>query len=241
MSRARRAAGSLLGIALLGSVCYDTDQLTSPAQATALRLEPRTRMVAADGETAAWLLVHGTAGAPSSGRSVTLATDKGSFGSSGASTTLDLGRDGLDSARLVGRAQTGAANVRASIGGVDVWETIEFTRADPTEASVDAGGFTIAASNGATTNVRATLTRSVGTPTAGFIVRFSAETAAGDPLGDFRLTTPSDTLGVATTTYWVGETPYRGPVTISAHILSAFGTADTLVHASTAIQVVDPS
>ena len=164
---------------------------------------------------------HSTAGtwAPESQASVTRTAD-GSYRASAdlkSPTTISSGR------------------VTVTVNNVSQQATINFERALPDIITVSSNGqFQVKPSTSTGVTIVGTFLRNIGTVTAGTVATFRAVTSDGSSIGFFRDITTVGADGTARATFLVGDTTYRGPVTI---IVGAQGSSVT---GTTGLTVVDP-
>ena len=138
-------------------------------------------------------------------------------------------------ADLASPTTIGSGRVTATANNVSRQTTINFERALPDLITVATNGtFTITPSTSAGVTVTGTFLRNIGTVTAGTVATFRATTSSGASIGFFRDVTTVSAAGTATATFLVGETDYRGPVTITV------GAQGTSVTGTTGLTVVDP-
>lgn len=93
---------------------------------------------------------------------------------------------------------------------------VTFQRAYSEYLEVDPGTLALKATFDVNTTVTAYLKRSTGLPSMGTPVTFSAVDDTRNPIGMFRSIKSSDANGAATAVFTVGNTSYRGSVTITA-------------------------
>lgn len=170
-------------------------------------------------------------------RNVSFTTTSGKFLPDNAPTaSVPINAAGQASVAL--RSADVATNgiVRATINGGTAEVRIEFTAAPPELIELTPDKGVLEAKFADSVIIHAKLRRRVGKVTAGTFVTFRATTNAGAAIGLFRdQRTATDGNGDASTTFTAGDTPYRGPVTITA-------TADgTTVAGTTTVQVVAPA
>lgn len=171
-------------------------------------------------------------------KEVTLATTLGTF--PGAATTATVPVDAAGNARVQLRApaDTGSAIVTAIAGGATRTIVVAFGPAPPTRLELTAGAFVLPAGLANSVTLTATPLRSVGSPSPGTLVTFSADTVGGHGGGFGRFSAPSVLVrsGAATSGFSAGETGYRGPVIIRATATLA----GQSVSDSTVVTVTDP-
>jgi hypothetical protein len=144
---------------------------------------------------------------------------------------------GIARVQLRAPADSAIALVTATAGKVTRSVQVSFAPALASHVEVSSSKFAIKSGLDATTDITAMLLRSVGTPSPGSTVTFSADSLRGSS-GDFgRFSNPSvlATTPKVTTQFTAGATSYRGPVVIRATAMRA-GQAVT---SSTTIQIID--
>jgi len=97
--------------------------------------------------------------------------------------------------------------------------TVNFAKANP-DFLLLSGNASLAHGITNTTSLTINLKRNTGTPSADFLFDYRAVDASGNVIGIFSNGTSSNTAGVATVSYTVGETDYRGVVTITVSLKS---------------------
>lgn len=155
-------------------------------------------------------------------RTVTFTTTAGTLvGAKEGKLEVKANSMGKAEAFLQSPLRQGSATVTASIGGVVKQEPASFQRALPEDAHVDFGAFALKASLLNEVLVTVRLTRQMGTPTPGTAVKFSAtaDDTTGLTFDNFRSVTTSDSNGVVTAQFSVGNTSYRGKVTVRAEVI----------------------
>jgi hypothetical protein len=228
--------------AVLGAMgaCYSVaEPVTEPApqpRAPAVQL-PDTGT--ADGASLTVVTVLSDPLTPAERRSISLTTTAGVFTSSGtAAATLLPDSDGSAVALLRAPIDSTIALVTATVNGVTGSRRITFRRAQPERVDVLPEQFALKAGVTNELNVTAVLSRTVGMPSPGVLVTFSASdtSAKRAPLGRFiAATVLTDASGVATTRFTTADSSWRGPV-----ILRATTAAPSSVSGEAIVQVTPP-
>jgi hypothetical protein len=173
--------------------------------------------VAADGQTAITVTATVAAGLPSGSRDVTFRTTLGQFLPERDSTAT-RSADGSNLTRINLVSTTpGDTRITATVDGTTADTGATFVPALPDRVFVSVTEATLQ-ENGST-SVRAELLRTRGTPSPKGTVRYTAVKSDKTSIGTFSKVTlgdPSNGDIVSTAEFNVGETTYRGPVTIRA-------------------------
>lgn len=201
-----------------------------------LRLDILPAVQSADGVSAVTLTAYIPPNASSTNRTVRFVAEAGRFANGESAVDVVADQDGVARAELRSPLSATDAEVTATITRFRRDTTIQFVRALPERIAVEAGEFALRASYASSTTVTVALDRSIGTPTTGTPVTFSATDTLGVPVGEFRGTTVSDAVGRASAIYTPGPTSYRGVVTIRGRTSGANGP----IEASTSVVVADP-
>jgi hypothetical protein len=151
-------------------------------------------------------------------RDVKFATTLGTFPGNVTSVTVPVDASGTAQVQLRAPADTGTAIVTATAGGATRTTVVGFVPAPPTRLELTSDSFVLPAGLAHSVNLTATPLRSVGTPSPGTIVTFSADTVGGSGggFGQFSASSVLVRSGSATSRFSAGETSYRGPVMIRA-------------------------
>jgi len=192
----------------------------------------------ADGATVTTVLARIDSRFLPSQQTVTFTTTAGVFAPTNSSSAdVRAGADATARIGLVSPRDPVVAVVSAIAGGFTARQTVNFVIAEPDIMTLGVvGSFRVQASFASKITLRAQLFRSVGTPTKGQEVRYSAShDATGRSFGYFSAITPSDASGVSTAEFTPANTSLRGVATIEAYV------ADTHVAAQVKIEIVDPS
>lgn len=159
-------------------------------------------------------------------KTITFKTDKGKFANGDMTYTTNISLDGSANAYLKHNVAERAI-VTATVGSTYTKElSVNFTPALPHHVFIDLTQSTIDRLPGATAPLSARLTRDKGKPSEGQTVFFSDSTAAGNSAGIFLQTTASGKDGIATTTYSLQDTTYKGYIYLIGKI--ATGNGDTV-------------
>ena len=139
------------------------------------------------------------------------------------------------SADLKSPTTISSGRVTVTVNNVSTQATINFERALPDIITVSSNGtFQVKPSTSSGVTIVATFLRNIGNVTPGTVATFRAFTADGAAIGFFRDISTVGNDGMARATFLVGETTYRGAVTI---IVGAQGSSVT---GTTGLTVVDP-
>ncbi len=139
------------------------------------------------------------------------------------------------SADLKSPTTISSGRVTVTVNNVSQQATINFERALPDIITVSSNGtFQVKPSVSSGVTIVATFLRNIGNVTPGTVATFRAFTADGAAIGFFRDISTVGNDGIARATFLVGETTYRGAVTI---IVGAQGSSVT---GTTGLTVVDP-
>jgi hypothetical protein len=191
--------------ASLLSACENVDDLVDVDSDEIMRLAGSSTSLPADGASTVTLIAKIPEEATA--RVVTFKTTAGTFiGASADGRSIDVKADPRGRAQVDLRSltRTGEAQVVAEIASVVGRMSITFTHALPESLALDAGSFALKASFTDSATITATLRRTVGVPTEGTVVTFSAEDPNGISIGRFRSLTTSDTGGKATALFSAG-------------------------------------
>jgi hypothetical protein len=217
MRALRRLTPALL--LLLAAGCNSLSDAVSadPKDIVQVSVSPAT--LPADGASRATVTVQLPAATTSTNRQVQVTVTAGTFLSEGEPDNnihLTADAEGRAVTVLVADKTVGQAIVEASAENFSAHATVEYVRAYPERIDVDPGVSSISGADGATTVVNAHLRRTVGIPTQGMVVTFTAVADNGSPIGNFVNVTPSDAAGTASAAFNPGPTRYRGGATIIA-------------------------
>ena len=224
MSRLECCLRACAGVCLLASgvACFDPDDYVVGEDLQlddVLTLFLPAPSLPADGDTTVTLQARIPPRANADHRLVTFATTAGSFLPDGQMTIhVTADADGAALARLRAPSTVSSAIVTAEVGGFVRTGTVDFVWAPPDTIEIDPGTFSLRASVNVSSTVTAILRRNHGTTTVGTIVHFTAVDTTGSRIGEFRSNNPSDATGRATALFTVGNTAYRGAVTIDATV-----------------------
>lgn len=139
------------------------------------------------------------------------------------------------SADLKSPTTISSGRVTVTVSNVSQQATINFERALPDIITVSSNGqFQVKPSTSTGVTIVGTFLRNIGTVTAGTVATFRAVTSDGWAIGFFRDITTVGNDGTARATFLVGDTTYRGPVTITV------GAQGSSVTGTTGLTVVDP-
>jgi hypothetical protein len=182
---------------------------------TALTVSPP--VVPADGASVTTVTAQVDLTAVPSVKQVVFTTTLGTFGG-GATVTVPADATGTARAQLRAPADSGTAIVTATAGGVTRALLVAFDLAPPTRLELTAEKLALPAGIANTVKLTATPLRTVGSPSPGTFVTFSADTVGGHGGGFGRFSAPGVLLraGAATSSFSAGETSYRGPVIVRA-------------------------
>jgi hypothetical protein len=183
-----------------------------------IRLEvlPADRQIPADGASSLTFHAIIPPNADEALRTVAFSTSSGTFDNGEPTVNVRVSLAGVAMARLRGPVRVDSARVTATVNRFVRDTVVHFVRALPETLTLDAGVFALGASYSSTTTLTAALHRSVGTPTAGASVSFSASDSTGSAIGSFRQVSVSNEAGRATAIFTPGATPYRGPIFVRA-------------------------
>jgi hypothetical protein len=187
----------------------------------------------ADGESLTRIVVHADTTLAVDKRTVALTTTAGTL--VGDASSLIPDDVGIVIAFLRAPSDSTIALVRATVNGSATSGEIVFHRALPDHIDLVPAQFALKAGVGNEMNIVATVRRSVGVPSPGARVTFSATDTSADhhPVGLFiPASALSDAAGTVTVRFSTADSTVRGPVTIRA-------VADS-VTASAVVQVVAP-
>lgn len=226
-------------LAVIG--CTWLSDLVSEDPDDLLVLEVNPTNIPADGSSVSTLTARISAGTPDEERVVTFSASAGSFvdGNIVSNFPIEVEADshGVAVAQLRSASTPGIAIVRAKAGSTVSRGKVRFGVAAPERIDVTTSLFVLHVSSFDTATITATLRRSSGVATSGTTVSFTAEDAAGMPIGGFANVTASDPNGQAFAEFDPGVTAYRGDVTIRASVQPAGGGAP--VEGATAVQIDD--
>lgn len=168
----------------------------------------------ADGASTTRFTVQVLPALPLDNRTVTFTTSLGSFdGGTTRMTTVNAGVDGQASVLLYSAPDDGQGLLAASLGMLFRIENV--IRFEPAPAETILVETPARVALGGSAPMKATLVRSIGTPTLGTVVTFRAFDQAGTMFGSFHNVTLSGAGGVATAEFRPGRTATPGPCRIA--------------------------
>jgi hypothetical protein len=193
----------------------------NPADIIAI-IEPRS-LTPADGVTTVRITARVASDLPAGRRRVTFRTSLGGF-VPGRVGEFSAEADGSDSASAdLSSLVSGEAHVTATVDGSTSETYVRFIPALPDRILLGISSATLRA--GGSVTITVTLLRSIGTVTARLPVELSAETERGAAIGTFSGNAVAEN-GVASITFYPGQTLYVGAVVIRASVEGgAAGTA----------------
>jgi len=195
---------------------------TSPSPASIITISLSRNDVPADGQTVIQVRADVAPSIPTGSRTVTFTASQPKFVATSNQTDTATA-DVTNRAVVNYQVPTTLTDVRltASVANATAETTLHLVAALPDAIALEAPASAVKAGDDITVTAR--LQRTIGTPTAGRVVSFTAVDDAGHPVGGLRNVKLSDGTGVASAVFNPSGTSYRGLVTIRATTVSASG------------------
>lgn len=242
----RNVVGSGVMVLVLAAGGCRQDKVVGPRSGSLLAsLAVSPDSTPADGATTLKVTARLASDAPANQRIVSFSTTAGAFlvpTSSGVTASgqfVAVADDsGIATALLRAPSEPGLAILRATSGGSVKIDSVRFFTAYPEFVLVDADSFVVHSDtvNPPTVRVTARLRRTIGRVSSGISVRFTIAAPGGADPGQIVPDVVIDTSGNAEARYSPRGTAYRGPVTITASVVTAAGT----VSGATTVTVLKP-
>jgi hypothetical protein len=219
-----------LSIVMIAGLLFACHDVTDPPKTT----PGVTAFVApdsapADGKTQVLLRANADTSLAATERKVKFKTTAGSFGTT---TETEVVADSGASAAALLTAPTDStlAILSATLGSSTITRSIRFTRALPERVSISPERPYVQRGVTQAITVKATLWRSVGTPSPGSVITFTAIDSNGATRGRFGSITPVGASGDVTTSFTTGDTLYVGLLRLIARTTGRDGTiSDTAI------------
>jgi hypothetical protein len=167
---------------------------------------------------------------------VTFGTTVGKINDQSAEVTVVADTAGVARALLRAPSDSASGIVTASAGGVALTAPITFRRARAQSLAVELSTFVLDTGYANSVTVTVTLRRAVGIPSPGDTVHLDAQDSAGQPIGRFSSSSPSDAHGQATARYTIGDRAYAGAIRVVATARGAGTGPDSVVSGSALLQ-----
>ncbi|HJW92616.1 MAG TPA: hypothetical protein VJ901_03275 [Thermoanaerobaculia bacterium] len=229
--------GHVIVTAAVGTTVVRTISVdfTPPSAADIVRISVSNTAPPADGATILQVYADVAPALTGDQRNVTFTTIYGTFiGGTNHSVVVRADNRNRATADLQTPPDAVTTRLTAAVSGVLAETNLMFVPALPDLLRVDPATVEMKASTEII--VTATLSRNLGSVTAGRIITFTATDAQGQTIGGFRNIGLSTSEQKATAVYSPGSTTYRGLVTLRATTLSASG---TILSAETTVRITD--
>jgi hypothetical protein len=219
-----------ISIAMAAGILLACNDVTDPPKTT----PGVTSFVApdsapADGKTQVLLSASTDTSLTAADRKVKFKTTAGTFGTANETEVVaDSGASAV--ALLTAPADSMLAILSATVGNSTITRSIRFTRALPERVNISPANPFVQRGVTQSLSVKATLWRSVGTPSPGSVITFTAIDSTGATRGRFASVAPAGTSGDVTTSFTTGDTLYVGLLRLIASTTGRNGTiSDTAI------------
>ena len=194
-------------------VAFKTVNFVAPDPTTIFKINPITGGVPADGVTTVTIGAVVNKALLFTSQSVIFTADGGTFGNGTATITQVVDPSGNAIAYL--KSTTfGTYHVSLSNNGVIQTVPVSFVKAVPDFMLLSAST-SLASGYANTLAISIALKRNIGTPSPNFLLNYNAVDVNGIGTGIFSSGTASDANGNATVNFTMGNSTYKGPVTIT--------------------------
>jgi hypothetical protein len=230
-----------IGTLFLISSCFKKEDYDHVNPADLVTFDEHPQIAKADGSNAVTISVTLNDKIDLSKRIVILKTTLGTFASGKGDSIVLNTNDGFKLSAQLMSTKKGTANVTARISNYSVKDSraVTFDRVFPMSITTSVDSFAVRANYKSEILITATMKSTEGIPSQGQLVKFSAYTSQGAPIGAFLNginSASSDANGKAVMRYTAGTTTYRGEIKLKSETEKEDG---SVIEANTTIYLTD--